>query len=220
MERGVETLAHVRPDSPSLQSHRNVFTKVGAVTDTTPWERDEIIARITAFEPHVVFGCLGTTRARRRVAAERDAETYDAIDYGLTSMLVEASAQVQPPPRFVYLSSLGVRDKTGSSYLQARYKLEQELLASGIPYTICRPAIISGGDRVENRPMERLGAVLGDALLGAVGAIGFRNARDAWASMTATQLATAMVNFALSADGLNRELDAAELRKRAEVDDA
>ncbi len=213
--RGVETLAHIRPDSSRLDEHRAMFESHGAIVDVTPWDDAAMTQRFQAFEPHLVFACLGTTTRRRRTAAEPANETYEAIDYGLTAILVRASAALSAMPRFVYLSSAGTAANSRSSYLAARWKVETDILAAELPYTIARPAIISGPNRTENRPAERLGAFLGDAVLGVAAAIGAQKLRDSWASLNAEELALALVEFAMSADGLNRVLDAGELRARA-----
>ena len=36
-DRGLECIAHVRPDSPRLEEWRRVFTAMGATFDCTPW---------------------------------------------------------------------------------------------------------------------------------------------------------------------------------------
>lgn len=215
VERGVETLAHVRPDSSRLDEYRKRFEAQGAIADTTEWTDEAMTARFQAFQPHFVFACLGTTRARKRTSANPDSETYEAIDYGLTAMLVRAAKALETKPRFIYLSSAGTTEGTSNAYLKARWKAESDIREADLPYTIARPAIISGDNREENRPAERIGAVMGDAVLGALGAIGFGGVRDRWSSMTNEELARALVDFALSTDGANRILDPAELRARA-----
>jgi len=210
--RGVETWAHVRPDSSRLDEQRKRFEGAGAHVDTTPWDLDAMAARFAELRPDVVFGCIGTTRARKRAASDPSKETYEAIDYGLTSILISASAALEEPPRFCYLSSAGTAPNTGSSYLAARWKAEGELRDSGLPFTIARPAFISGPNREENRPGERFGAIVSDAVLNAAAAVGMRNLRDRWASLTNDELAAALVHFALDPDGANRILDAHQLR--------
>lgn len=216
VERGVEVHAHVRPDSSRLDEHRAALSEVGAEVDTTAWTEDGMAATFARLRPDIVFGCIGTTARRRRNADDPTGETYEAIDYGLTAMLIRASAQLDPKPRFVYLSSTGTGPRTGSAYLAARWKAESELRDSGVPYTIARPAIISGTDREESRPAERVAAVVGDAMLNAAARIGLRAIRNRWASLTSVELATALVEFGLSSTGENRILDASELRSASQ----
>lgn len=211
VERGIETVAHVRPNSSKLAHFQELFGEQGATVDTSAWEEGAIAAAIGELQPELVFGCLGTTRARKRTSEDPANETYLAIDYGLTSMLRGICAAMKSPPLFVYLSSAGVRAGTGNAYIEARWKLESELRDGDMPYLIAQPAFISGDNRGEHRPMERAGAVVGDTLLGMAGAIGFGGFRDRWASLTNEQLAAGLVEFALS-DVRNATLDPAHLR--------
>ena len=178
----VSTLAHVRPDSASLGRWRQSFSALGATVDTTPWDLAALTQTFATRRPTVVFGLLGTTRHR----GAADGGTYESVDYGLTAMLLDAALAAGIRPRFVYLSSLGVRDGgSPGSYLEVRWRFEQKLIASGLPYVIARPSFITGPDREESRPMERFGARMGDGVLGLVGALGGRSLQARFASTTA-----------------------------------
>lgn len=212
--RGVRTIAHVRPDSSRLAEWRARFAALGAEADATPWEHDAMRDRLRAIRPDVVFALLGTTRARARegTGASRRPETYDAIDYGLTSLLLRAVVDAKLRSRFVYLSAIGVREGTRNAYLRARWKMETELRSSGIPFTIARPSFITGDDREESRPAERFAARLANVALAVAGAAGAGMMRDRYRSMTGGELAAALVTVALSPGWENRTLDAAGLR--------
>jgi uncharacterized protein YbjT (DUF2867 family) len=148
---GVPTVAHVRPDSPRLEDWRARFQALGARTDTTPWTGEAMAEILKALQPSCVFALLGTVRARmKRARAEgRDPEraSYDAVDYGLTMILLEAARAWGSSPRFIYLSASGVKPNAAGSYYRARARAEQALAASGIPYCIARPSFITGPDR-------------------------------------------------------------------------
>lgn len=195
----VPTVAHVRPDSPRLGEWRGRFEALGAQVDTTAWDRASFSRTFAERRPGLLFALLGTTRARaRRVARETGRiETYDSVDLGLTLLLIECCVAAGLRPRFVYQSSMGVRAGTGNAYLEARWKVEQALRASGLPYVIARPGIISGPDRDEPRPLERAAAVTADAVLGALGALGATGLRRRWRSTTGDELARALVRLAL-----------------------
>ena len=45
-QRGVPTVAHVRPDSPRLDEWRARFEALGATVDTTPWAPDPLTRRL------------------------------------------------------------------------------------------------------------------------------------------------------------------------------
>jgi nucleoside-diphosphate-sugar epimerase len=213
-ERGVRTVAHVRPDSPRRAEWVARFERLGAEADATPWDAAALAARLRAVAPTVVFALLGTTRARGRRAARAGAvETYDTVDYGLTRRLLDAALASGARPRFVYLSAAGVRDGTSNAYLAARARLERELRASGLPFTIARPGFVSGPDREERRPLERAGAIAADAVLALAARLGAREAADRWRSLTGAELADGLVRRAFDPAAAGRVLDAADLRR-------
>ncbi len=195
---GVTTVAHVRPDSPSLGAWRDRFAGIGASVDATPWALDALATTLRRLEPDWVFCLVGTTRKRgqRAAAAGRAAETYETVDYGLTKLLVDATIASGRRPRFVYLSAAGVSPRAGGAYGRARWKAEQAVRASGLEFIIARPSFIVGADRDEPRPAELWGAHAVDALLAVAGAIGLRRMRDRYRSTTNTALAQALVRLA------------------------
>ena len=198
--RGVRAVAHVRPDSARLGEWRERFAALGGEVDATPWEEDAMTATLERLRPGAVFAALGTTRARARSEAARGVDAgYEAVDYGLTALLLRAAVRASATgaaPRFVYLSSAGVDGDSRNPYLQARVRVERELRASGLPWTVVRPAIITGPDRDESRPLEHVLAVGGDALLAVAGTLGARALRDRWRSISGPELARAMVRAA------------------------
>jgi uncharacterized protein YbjT (DUF2867 family) len=218
--RDLETHAHVRPDSPQLARWQTRFRAVGAEVDTTPWHQEALTSRLAETRPDVVFALLGTTRARARAVRKRGgdptAASYEAVDYGLTAMLLRATREACPRARFVYLSAMGVKPdpEGGSSYVGVRARLEAELRASGQPHVIARPGFISGSDREETRPMERAAARTSDALLGVVGALGATRLRDRLQSLSGRELAEALISLALDPACEGSIAGPAELRAR------
>ena len=195
---GVETWAHVRPDSARLAEWQARFGALGAAVDTTPWTAEAMSARLPALAPTHVFALLGTTQARARAAAARgERADYEAVDYGLTMLLLRAAQAVVPAPRFVYLSAAGVREGTRNPYLAVRARVERELAASGMHYIVAQPAFITGEDREEDRPVERWGARLGDAALAVVARLGAPSLAARWGSITGGSLARGLVRVAL-----------------------
>jgi len=214
-KQGTRVIAHVRPDSPRLADWTARFTTLGAQVSSAPWTRDGIDALLAAERPALVFGLLGTTQARVKQAAKagRDAskETYDAVDVGLTELVIAACHALEPRPRFVYLSSVGTSETAAGSYLQARARVERTLRESGLPYTIARPSFIVG-DRDEPRALEKVSAPLVDGVLGLLGAVGARSMRDRYRSITGPDLARALVTLALDPAWKNRVAEPADLR--------
>jgi nucleoside-diphosphate-sugar epimerase len=216
--RGIATVAHVRPDSPRLGQWRARFEALGADVDATAWEPTAIRATITARAPTHVFALLGTTRARAARAAKAGAdpsrESYDAVDVALTEQLLDASAAIDPRPRFVYLSSIGAGASARGSYLEARTRVEASLIRSGVPYTIARPSFIVG-ERDDARPAEKLGSPVADALLGAIGMLGARRTADRYRSIRGEDLARALVSASLDPAAKNQILEAGALQALA-----
>src|SRR5512139_15356 len=151
LENGIATVAHLRPDSLRLQEWTARFTAMGALVDTTPWEEGAVTATLSRVRPAYVFALLGTTRARARTAARMGkdprAESYEAVDYGLTALLIRAARATGTAPRFVYLSATGTQAGSRSAYYRARWKAEEFLRSSGLPFTIARPSFIAGPGR-------------------------------------------------------------------------
>ena len=205
---GVRVVAHVRPDSPSLDEWRARFSACGAETDTTPWDETALRATLAAVAPDAVFALLGTTRARSRRARSQGAnDSYATVDYGLSAMLLRATRAAAPNARFVYLSSIGVGPDARGDYLRVRWRLEEELRASGVDFLIARPSFITGPDRAEKRPTERWAAAVTDAVLSAAAFFGARTLRARYRPRTAGQLADALAAHAFHTGSSRVTLD-------------
>lgn len=212
--RGIETWAHVRPDSSQRSVWQSKFEAAGAHVDFTPWDANAVRATLARLQPTLVFALLGTTRARgRRGTGSAVADNYEAVDYGLSIILLEASAALPVPPRFVYLSSLGADNPGGNQYLLARSRVEKRLREGGVAYLIGRPSFITGEDRQEHRPMERYGAKVADGMLKALGALGAHTLRDRYSSLSGAQLGEALVIAGLSPRLHNSILQTEQLRE-------
>lgn len=207
--RGVHTRAHVRPDSARLAEWRERFERAGAQVDTTRWDEDALATTLGHARPDAVFALLGTTQAR--VKRARGTDSYETVDYGLTLLLLRAVERATPASRFVYLSSLGAAPNRGA-YLSVRHRIEQELQQSAVPWTIVRPSFITGPDRAESRPRERLAAMMSDAVLDVAAAIGLRRLHDRYSSLTAAELASALADHAFAPGSTGRIVETAELR--------
>ncbi len=195
--RGWRTIAHVRPDSPALVDWTQRFTADGALVDRSEWTIEAMSTVLVERAPDVVFALLGTTRTRNR----RDGvSTYEAVDYGLTNCLLEASRSLQQQPVFVYLSCMGAGGSTRNKYLQVRTRIEAELRAARIPHVIARPGFITGPDRDENRLGETVAARVGNGALSILRALGAKQLDRRYRSITGSSLAKALVALAADPD--------------------
>jgi nucleoside-diphosphate-sugar epimerase len=211
-EGGARTVAHVRPDSSKLTEWSERFTSMGAEVDTTAWDEGALTETLKALAPTQVYALLGTTRHRAKGEGLGAAQAYERIDYGLTAMLIRAAVACGSDPRFVYLSSAGVSEGTRNPYMRARARAEADLRASGLPFTIARPSFITGADRDDSRPMERVGAAFSDAALAFVGALGAKGVRARYRSTTNTVLARALVRLGADPAAAGQVADADSLR--------
>lgn len=211
--RDIDTVAHLRPDSRRCEHWRGHFAELEARVDESPWQLEAMTAALRASAPSMLFCCIGTTRARGREASDERPETYETVDYGLTQLLLDAARNAELSAcRFVYLSSMGADDKSRSAYLAWRFRAEAAVRDSGLDFVIARPSFISGPDRDEARPLERLGAGLSDGALALAGALGARRLRDRYQSISSSELARALVSAALDPATTRSTLQADALR--------
>ena len=190
---GQRVIAHVRPDSPRLSEWK---TRVGpgVELDTSPWQKDTIAALIERTKPTLVFLVLGTTQARaKKEGLGGGAAAYDAVDVGLTEMVIAACAPLGDAVRLVYLSSAGAGGGSGA-YLRARQRVEEKLAASGLPHTIARPSFLVG-ERDDPRLAEKLGAPLADGALALFGVLGGKRTAARYRSITGAELGAALVRL-------------------------
>ncbi|MBK9035673.1 MAG: NAD(P)H-binding protein [Myxococcales bacterium] len=197
--RGVPTRAHVRPDSRQLTEWRTRFEAMGAIVDTTAWEPAAMTAALRAHAPTHVWNVIGTTR--KRAAADRVAgDIYQAVDVGLTKILVAAAVASGARPRVVQLSSIGASTKARSAYLRARGQADAVVMASGLPWAIARPSFIVGDGRDDKRTLEDASAAVANAMLGVAGFLGARTLRATYRSIDPATLAAALARLGLDDD--------------------
>ena len=213
IQAGIEVHAHLRPDSPRRAQWTARFQEWGAHVDTTPWQPEAMKERITELNPTVIFGCLGTTKKRiAKDAAEGRTSSYQIVDYGMTVMLYQAAENCAARPRFVYVSSAGSKPGGEGSYLGARWAVERVLCEGSLPYTIARPCFITGPDRDDDRPAERLGAKISDTMLAMLGVLGAKTLQERYRSTTNTILAAALVRLAFAPEAADQIIESDGLR--------
>ncbi len=77
------------------------------------------------------------------IIEESGGVTFDqVIRQGTESVLAEA--QRAGVKRFIHMSAMGAQDNPKFAYMQAKWRAEQSVKESGIPYTIFRPSVIFG----------------------------------------------------------------------------
>lgn len=199
VESGATVVAHVRPESARLEEWRRSFAEMGARVDATPWLAEAMAHTLTELRPTHVFALLGTTRARAAAAARAGgpAADYQTVDYGLSVQLLRAAAASGTRPRFVYLSAVGAGGASRNPYLDARNRVEAQVRASGLPYLVVRPSFITGPDRDEPRPVERVAATVTDLGTRLLAVLGASRLRARYRPHTGDELARSIVRLAL-----------------------
>lgn len=210
--RGARTVAHVRPDSPQRDAWAQRWQALGAEVDATPWEPAALAATLARLRPTLVFALLGTTRARARQEGRAAAAAYEAIDYGMTMMLRDAAQACGSRPRLVYVSMAALPKASSNPYVSVRIRVEQALREGSLPYTIARPAIITGADRDERRAGEAVGAAVMDGALALAGLLGARTLARRYRSIDNATLAAGLVRVALDPAYEGRVVGSDELR--------
>lgn len=200
IRQDISVCAHVRPKSSGRERvEKQVFDTPHAGLHSCNFEPTEILELVATRQPSHVALCLGTTRARSKVAKTKgERHGYVQIDRDLSLMVIEAVQKECPSAKVIYLSSMGADKPKGNPYLQARFDVEQYLMGSGLAYMIARPAFISGSDRKEWRMGERFAAVTGDGFLSVAALLGLKKLQQSYASMTAEDLARSLLGAAQS----------------------
>ena len=220
-ENHIHTIAHIRPDSPNREEITSKLSSLGAVVDHSSWSESALSALLLQHKPTHIFSLLGTTKSKAKNAAQKgENATYQDIDRDLSLLLLksieETNTQRSKPqiqPKYTFLSSMGVTQKTKNPYLRARADVERQIQASPIPWIIVQPSFISGADRNEFRPLERFGSVVCDALLGSMKILGIKKPYQLYGSLNAGQLAQGLVGCALDDSIVNQTLNTSEIRR-------
>ena len=110
-------------------------------------------------------------------------------------LAVGVAKTATPETGLIYLSALGA-SATGNTYLRVRATVEAALLSGPNPFTVVRPSFITGPDRAEARPAERVSAAFGDALAALLRVIGSRRRAATLASISGPELARILVELA------------------------
>jgi uncharacterized protein YbjT (DUF2867 family) len=86
------------------------------------------------------------------VEAPRRGRTFERVDAAGTEALVGAAQAAGGVRRLVYVSGAGAAPDAAKHWFRAKWRAEEAIRGSGIPYTVFRPSWIYGpGDRSLNR---------------------------------------------------------------------
>ena len=131
----VRCLVHT-PGRDRLFSDRSVEVQYGSVTDPAALAE-------TFYDVEVVIHLVGIIRQGRR-------RSFDQINRQGVANVV-AAAKETGVKHFIEVSAIGATNNSTYSYLYSKWRGEQEVANSGLPYTILRSSIMFGeGDEFLN----------------------------------------------------------------------
>jgi uncharacterized protein YbjT (DUF2867 family) len=213
---GEPVVAHVRPDSRVAEDTLEAFRRAGARIDRTPWEDEAMRATLAATDPARVFLLLGTTRKRMARARRLGLRAgYAEVDEALPLILIGAAIAAGVAPALVYLSSLGADPDSRNAYLRARGVVERACAASPLPWLVVRPSFVTGPDRAESRPPERLGAWATDGVAAVLRRLGWSGPAWRYGSLDADAVARALDRLSRDVPPTGRVVEGRELREAA-----
>ncbi len=150
---GVETYAHIRPDQKHIDEWVEYFVSMGATPDLTPWEQKDMSKLMTKLHPTLAFSFLGSNRLRTKkignIKPNPFEDSFQAVDYGLTAMMIRAATSATSQPRVIVISAVGAQKHSFSKFLKTKGQLEEFTKSSKLPYTIIRSPKITGQDRTD-----------------------------------------------------------------------
>lgn len=118
-------------------------------------ELDQFKNEFTADE---VYCCIGTTAKKTP-----DKKLYKDIDYGIPVAAAKL-AKENGISTYLVVSAMGANKKSKVFYNRTKGEMEQDVVNQGIPNTsILRPSLI-GGERDEQRMLEKIGLVVFKAI--------------------------------------------------------
>jgi uncharacterized protein YbjT (DUF2867 family) len=134
---------------PAARSHPKLAQHVADLDRLAEW--------LSAFEVDDVFSCLGTTI--RKAGSYEQFWRVD-VEYPAAAARLAAEAGAR---NYLLVSALGADARSRVPYNRAKGEVEELVRSVGINSWCFRPSLLLG-ERAENRPAERLAAVLLTAL--------------------------------------------------------
>lgn len=147
------------------EGHRvRALVRSASKRDTLPSERPGDEARLQYVPGDVVSGA-GLEQGMQGcdavihlvgIIVEKGSNTFEAVHHVGTRNVVEV-AKRNGIKRFVHMSAIGVRPDGVAAYQRSKWKGEEEVRQSGIPYCILRPSLIFGpGDGFVTQMMDMM----------------------------------------------------------------
>ena len=143
----------------------------------------------------VAFCCLGTT-----IKQAGSEQAFRAVDHDMV-VAFGKRAREMGARHLIVVSAIGADPKSSVFYTRVKGEMEQSLRAQGWPQlTLARPSVLIG-ERLEERPVEKIAATLSKLVPGK------------YHGIEACELARALWRLALEEDNGVRVVESDELRK-------
>ena len=88
------------------------------------------------------------------IGKEETGSNYTIINLGLTQKIIKICKKAKIK-KIIYLSGLGVSKNSASNYFISKFKAEQEIVNSGLDYTIFRPSYIIGNGDLLSKNLKK-----------------------------------------------------------------
>ena len=137
LDRGYQVRCFVRtPGRERIFSHREVEVRYGSISDP-------VSLKNAFYDVESVVHLVGVIRARRR-------ESFDNV-HRVGTVNVLAAAKEAGASHFLHVSVIGAANDRALPYLYTKWLGEQEVVKSGMHFTIFRPSMLFGeGDEFIN----------------------------------------------------------------------
>ena len=115
-----------------------------------------VISSETLSESNLVSKIKGSSALLHFIGQGRQTvdSDYDKVNVSLTRNAIELCKKAKIK-KIIYISGLGVDKSTTLSYFISKYKAEQEIIHSGLDYTILRSSYIIGSDDPLSKNIRR-----------------------------------------------------------------
>ncbi len=120
---------------------------------TFPSETKIIINNFSKIQPSKLKNCTSLIHLIG-IGRENVENDYHYVNFELTKQAIEICKKAKIK-KIIFNSGLGVSQNSTNSYFISKYKAEQEIINSGLDYTIFRPSYIVGKDDTLTKNLKK-----------------------------------------------------------------
>jgi len=213
--RGVTTVAHIDVEVAQRATWQKKFSYPSVRCDASRWDVAPLTNLMAQLKPTHIFAALtvGWTMAQRLEKSGIPAGNYEVHDYKKTEMLIDAMVRARQDAHIVYVSTFGASSVASGEFEKVRGQAEQKIRTLGCPCTIVRPpAVVDDGPDRPKFSLDQAYGLASNLLLLPLRFLGARSWANRRRGIAASQLASAMVELAFSAERGCRVAEGDQLR--------